>query len=81
MSTHKHLDEIIQLLTDESDTYISTVKFLHSMMIETKEAGTYNRKDFSAALLVHNCLRNKYKQDFNGELLSWYRRFIGLYDN
>ncbi|SOK58938.1 hypothetical protein [Yersinia phage fHe-Yen9-03] len=51
------------------------------MMIEAKEAGTYNRKDFSAALLVHNCLRNKYKQDFNGELLSWYRRFIGLYDN
>ncbi len=60
--------------------YISTVEFLFKNMSEDKKTGTYNmKKYFTNAISIHNRLRGKYNADFNGPLLSWYRRFIGLH--
>ncbi|AFC21585.1 hypothetical protein GAP32_135 [Cronobacter phage vB_CsaM_GAP32] len=60
--------------------YISTVTFLFKTISEEKESGTYDmEKYFSNAISIHNRLREKYNADFNGPLLSWYRRFIGLH--
>jgi len=60
--------------------YISTVEFLFKTICEEHEAGTYERsKHFDSAIQIHNRLRYHYKADFNGPLLMWYRRFIGLH--
>lgn len=78
MSTPNFLDEIIKIFKDgnESSTFIDTVQYLHNLVL-TKNP---NADKFINALLgVHNKLRNKYKLDFNGEILYEYRRFIGLY--
>lgn len=73
---------IIEILKkgEESDMYINTVEFLFKTMCEEKAAGTYEmKKHFDSAIQIHNRLRYNYHADFNGPLLSWYRRFIGLY--
>lgn len=78
------LEMIIKILQegDESGSYIDAVKFLHKMMLEAKEEGTFDKDTyFSSAISIHNKLRNKYNQDFNGELLRKYRLFIGLYED
>ncbi len=80
----KPLQDIIDILKNggESDTYIDTVTFLFNRMVEDKENGTFERdKYINPALSIHIRLRNRHKEDFNGSLLTWYRRFIELYED
>ncbi len=83
MNTLKKLSAIIEILETgkESDMYVSTVRFLFNRICEEKKAGTYNvNQYFENAIQVHNRLRTNHGADFNGQLLMWYRRFIGLYE-
>ena len=79
---NKSLKAIIDILKigGESDAYIDAVTFLFNKMMEEKENDTYDiDKYFKSAISIHNRLRKKYNADFNGPLLSWFRRFIGLH--
>lgn len=80
----RELDIIVKIFQDgnESDAYIDAVKFLHKIIVEAKDEGTFDRNTyFQSAISIHNKLRFKYNEDFNGPLLHWYRRFIGLYED
>lgn len=82
MSHKECLDAIIEIFKkgEESDMYISTVEYLFKTICDEKEAGTYDmKKHFESAIQIHIRLRGHYQADFNGPLLSWYRRFIGLH--
>lgn len=75
-------DYITSILREgnEDDSYIKAVYNLHCVMLEEQENEIYDiKKYFNYCISVHNKLRHKYNEDFNGPLLSWYRRFIGLY--
>lgn len=80
----RELDIIVKIFEDgnESDAYIDAVKFLHKIISESKADGTFDRNTYiEHGLSIHNKLRFKYEQDFNGPLLHWYRRFIGVYED
>lgn len=82
MEYPESLNVIVEIFKkgEESDMYISTVEFLFKTICEEKEAGTYDmKKHFESAIQIHIRLRGHYQADFNGPLLSWYRRFIGLH--
>lgn len=81
MQLNESLIAIIEILkTGESDSYVDAATFLFKQMQEDKDNDTYDMKKYwDSAISIHILLRNKYKADFNGPLLSWYRRYIGLY--
>lgn len=84
MSIPEQLNIIVQIFESggESDSYIDAVKYIHKMIIEDKEDGSFDKEVyFESAISIHNKLRSKYNADFNGPLLHWYRRFIGLYED
>jgi hypothetical protein len=77
------LDDIIAIfeLGGESEMYLKTVKLLFELILLDKEENTYSTvQNFKFKISIHNKLRSsKYNEDFNGPLLMWYRRFIGLH--
>lgn len=78
----KQLEDIVNIFKagNESDSYIDAISFLFKMIEEEKEDGTFERNRYINTLIsIHNRLRYKYKEDFNGPLLSWYRRYIEIY--
>lgn len=80
----KPLQDIVDIFKngDESDSYVDAIAFLFKLMEEEKENGTFVKEQYiNTALSIHIRLRNKYNEDFNGSLLSWFRRYIGLYED
>lgn len=80
----KPLQDIIDIFKNggESDSYVDAVSFLFKLMEEDKENETFDKEQYiNTALSIHNRLRSKYNEDFNGSLLSWFRRYIGLYED
>jgi hypothetical protein len=78
-----YLKQIVDIFEqgNESELYIDTVKFLFKQILEEKANETFEMtKYFQSAISIHARLRSsRYNADFNGPLLSWYRRFIGLH--
>lgn len=64
----------------ESESYIDAVKFVHLDIINSEINNIpINNIIKSCALMIHNKIRYSYNEDFNGPLLSWYRKFIKIY--
>ena len=61
--------------------YIESVENLFNIIRAEKEAGTFEMTNhFQNAISIHARLRSsRYCEDFNGQLMSWYRRYIGLH--
>lgn len=78
-----YLKEIVDKFKNgnESELYIEAVEYLFKTIREEKEAGTFEMtKHFQNAIAIHARLRSsRYCEDFNGQLMSWYRRYIGLH--